>query len=257
MTTAAQILKDRGEAMVHNNTEYLSFIKDHHILDNVENVTDMLLHGTFSIGFIGLSETVEVLTGKKFYQHDDAFTLAVSIITRMRENVDTLRVAEHRNYSLLATPGEMISGRFCKKDIEYYPNPIQEKGFYTNSFHVDVDSGLSLLGKIDKEAPFHALCNGGSISYVEFPSAPLSNIEALSDAIQYPEHKGISYLGFNYPLYICNTCSASGTFDICSQCGSSDIKRIRRVSGYLEDLNYFTSGKKAEAKRQTPNSSEE
>jgi ribonucleoside-triphosphate reductase len=253
MISSAQILKNRAEATVHNDTEYLSFIKDNHIWANVENTDDMLQQGTLSIGFIGLSETAEVLTGKKFYIDNDAFSLALTIVRRMREFVDTLRATEHRNYSLLATPGEMISGRFCKKDSEYYPNPIQEKGFYTNSFHVDVDSGLSLFDKIDREGPFHALCNGGSISYVEFSSAPLSNIEALSDAIQYAERKGISYFGFNYPLDICNNCNASGTFDTCLQCGSTDIKHLRRVSGYLEDVNYFTIGKAAEAKRRTPN----
>ena len=157
------------------------------------------------------------------------------------------------NFSLLATPGEMISGRFCNIDKEIYNHKIHEKNFYTNSFHVDVDSRIPLLEKIQYEAPFHLLCNGGCITYVELYSAPFNNILALLDVIEYAEKVGISYLGFNYPLDICNVCGETGTFDECKCCGSRDIKRIRRVSGYLEDFNYFTIGKKAEVIKRKAN----
>mgnify|MGYP004646223775 FL=1 len=74
----------------------------------------------------------------------------------------------------------------------------------------------------------------------------MENIDALADAISYAVEQGVSYLGFNFPLDICRKCGHKGTFDTCPICASDDIKRIRRVSGYLEDLNYFTSGKKHE-----------
>ena len=204
--------------------------------------------GTYSIGFIGLSETIEKNTNKKPYEDSKSYDLSLDIIKFMRKFVDERRAEEHKNFSLLGTPGEILSGRFCELDSKLYPQKFQEKGFYTNSFHVDVQSGISLFDKIKLEAPFHALCNGGSITYIEFPSAILDNTEALEDALSYATTNGISYIGFNYPLDICNDCNTSGTFDSCEKCGSEDVKHIRRVSGYLEDTKYFTSGKSREIK---------
>ena len=97
------------------------------------------------------------------------------------------------------------------------------------------------------------MCNGGCITYIEFAESPLYNELALYDAISYSIKRGISYLAFNYPMDICNLCSETGTFDNCPKCKSKDIKRIRRVSGYLEDINYFSKGKKAEVKKRKPN----
>lgn len=157
------------------------------------------------------------------------------------------------NFSLLATPGEMLSGRFCQLDRERFPNPIQEKGFYTNSFHVDVDAGLPVFEKLAFEAPFHRLCNGGSISYVEFSSALLENTQAIDDVLSFSQAHGVSYLGINFPLDVCKNCQTSGTFDVCPDCGSREIARIRRVSGYLEEAAFFTDGKKAEVIRRRAN----
>jgi ribonucleoside-triphosphate reductase len=223
------------------------------IWTDVDTIDDMLRQGTYSFGFIGISETVEVLIGKNIYNDNEGYSLALKIGRFMREYIDALRTEEQVNYSLLATPGEMLSGRFCEIDKKEFYHSVHKKDFYTNSFHVDVDAGLPLLDKIEKEAVFHRLCNGGCITYIEFKSAPLGNIEALSDGIEYAVNKGISYLGFNYPLDICNKCGYSGTFDICDNCGSTNIKHIRRISGYLEDLNFFTKGKTAEEKHRKAN----
>ncbi|GCA65351.1 hypothetical protein KIPB_016920, partial [Kipferlia bialata] len=94
---------------------------------------------------------------------------------------------------------------------------------------------------------------GGSISYVEFREAPLSNVLALEDAVSYATAQGVSYLGFNYPLDVCQDCQYHGTYDVCPACGSSDILRVRRVSGYLEDVRFFTPGKTAEVAHRRSN----
>ncbi|GIQ80614.1 hypothetical protein KIPB_001441, partial [Kipferlia bialata] len=94
---------------------------------------------------------------------------------------------------------------------------------------------------------------GGSISYVEFREAPLSNVLGLADAVEMAQRHGVSYLGFNYPLDVCRTCQTRGTFDTCANCGSADIMRVRRVSGYLQDVDYFTKGKKAEIRDRRAN----
>ena len=177
----------------------------------------------------------------------------MDIVKYMRFCIDSLKKRYNINLSLLATPGEMISGRFCELDRELYPHIIQDKGFYTNSFHVNVDSQLSIMDKLCFEGPFHSYCNGGSICYLEFSSALLSNIDAIDDVLKYAEKNGVSYIGFNYPLDICKQCGYTGTYDRCPVCGSNYVCRIRRVSGYLEDVTYFTSGKKQEVKYRKEN----
>jgi len=171
----------------------------------------------------------------------------------MRDKIDLYRKTFKLNFSLLATSGEYAPGRFCKLDSEMFKNDITEKMYYTNSFHVNVDSGMNPLEKIRFEGPFHNLCNGGCISYVELGSAPLNNTEAISDLIDSAIKNGISYFGINYPLDICNDCNNIGTFDNCSKCASENVKRIRRVSGYLEEYDYFTEGKKVEVINRKPN----
>ena len=245
MEQAISILKDRSKKFLENGSEYLGFVLKHRLW-KTENICSMAEQGTLSIGFIGLSECVEILTGKKPFETSDSFTLSYDIIKHMRKIMDTCRCTEKKNFSLLASPGEMLSSRFCELDSKKYPHQTQEKGFYTNSFHVNVDAKVTIYEKIDLEAPFHKLCNGGCITYIELTSAPLNNWLALEDAIEYAKSKGISYLGFNFPYDICNYCGNMGTFDKCNRCGSNDIKRIRRVSGYLEEVSYFTEGKKAE-----------
>ena len=224
----------------------LDFIFQNKLWLSTENMQDLTKQGTLSLGFIGLSETIEILRKEQLHESADAENLGVEIVKALRTFADRFRQETGFNFSLLATPGEMISGRFAEADFKKFAHPVSGKGFYTNSFHVPVDSRISIYKKLETEGKFHGLCNGGSISYVEFRDAPMENIDALADAISYAVEQGVSYLGFNFPLDICRKCGHKGTFDTCPICASDDIKRIRRVSGYLEDLNYFTSGKKHE-----------
>jgi ribonucleoside-triphosphate reductase len=232
------------------NCEFQLWLKD---FRTAENLADIFKDGTLSIGFIGLSEVVDILSGRKFYLSNDELSRAVELVKYMREVVDGFRKESQLNLTLLASSGEMISGRFPELDRKVFNHPILEKGFYTNSFHVEVDSCLHPIVKIQYEGPFHAYCNGGSISYVEFASAPLRNIEAVKEVIDAGILNGINYLGINFPLDECRSCGEMGTFDSCNRCGGKDIHRIRRVSGYLEDLDFFTPGKKAEERRRRPN----
>jgi ribonucleoside-triphosphate reductase len=110
-----------------------------------------------------------------------------------------------------------------------------------------------MFDKITIEGKFHNLCNGGCITYIELGESPLGNDEGLREIIEHATVSGIHYLGFNFPLDVCDTCGESGVFDCCENCGSDKITRIRRVSGYLEILDYFTAGKKAEVKNRKKN----
>ncbi len=236
----------RQHAIIHS-------IFFNNLWNNVRTVDDLIMQGTLSIGFIGLTETIQILTGNKLFNSKSSMKLAYEIINLMRKFIDDHRNKNSMNFSLLATPGEMLSGRFCEIDKALFHNEIHKKSFYTNSFHVDVDSHISIVKKIELEAPFHRLCNGGAITYVEFKESPIDNLLALQDTIAIALKNGISYLGFNYPLDICEECNMVGTFDQCKKCNSNKIKRIRRVSGYLEDANFFTPGKAAELKKRSSN----
>jgi len=222
-------------------------------LSQGRSLEEVLRHGTFSIGFIGLSDAVQVLLGERYHVSDRSPSAALEIVEHMRQVVDEYRRDLNMNFTLLASSGEYISGRFPVIDRQTFEHALLDKEFYTNSFHVEVDSGLDPFTKLAVEGPFHALCNGGCISYVEFSSAPLANTEAVAEIIQAAVEHGVNYLGVNFPLDRCLDCGTQGTFDSCPGCGSVQIRRIRRVSGYLEDLDYFTIGKKAEVARRTPN----
>jgi ribonucleoside-triphosphate reductase len=247
------LIRERTVADFRTNTEYNLWCEP------FENPLDEVFkNGTLSIGFIGLSETVEILTGKKYYKDETAYQVAIQIVEHMRDFVDKRRDKTRFNYSLLATSGEQISSRFTDLDINRgFSHKVIQKGFYTNSFHVEVDSGLDAFDKITKEAPFHILCNGGCISYVEFKEAPLNNECALEELIMHAVRQGTHYLGFNFNLDICNSCGQKGIFDRCPKCKSNDIIRVRRVSGYLEVLDYFTKGKKKEVTNRKINVKEE
>lgn len=216
---------------------------------------EVFRHGTLSIGFIGLSEAMETLTGKRFYLDGDTCACALGFVKHMRDYCDSLRDRYGMNFSLLATSGELISGRFAEKDRELFGDGIGiiGKGFYTNSFHVNVDSGLSAFRKIEFEGMFHRYCNGGSITYVELGEAPLGNDEGLREYIDCAVRSGVHYLGFNFPKDVCAECGTEGVFDSCPFCGSGNVIRIRRVSGYLEVLDGFTEGKKNEERRRRKN----
>ncbi len=246
----SDILLDRYRKTIARRTELFPTVCKYNLwIENFEEhgtMAEALKHGTLSFGFIGLSEAIEVITGEKYYEHDDTYSIAIDFVKFMRDYADRCIEKYGLNFSLLATSGELISGRFCELDRRYYSNGITAKGYYTNSFHIDVDSGVSALEKISKEGPFHSICNGGCITYVELGEAPLGNTEGLMECIDCAIESGTHYLGFNFPQDICNRCETNGVFDVCPECGSSSVSHIRRVSGYLEILDYFVPGKKHE-----------
>ncbi len=222
---------------------------------DTEDLSSVFRHGTLSIGFIGLGETIEVLTGLKYYQNMNIYMHALGLVKHMRDYCDFLRNETKLNFSLLATSGELISGRFIDLDKNQYKPMVDifSKGFYTNSFHIDVDSKLPAYKKIQMEGLFHELCNGGCITYIELGEAPLGNTEGLLEYLNIAIESGTHYLGFNFPKDICDDCQATGVFDVCPNCNSTHITRIRRVSGYLEILDGFTKGKKNEVQHRLKN----
>lgn len=256
--TTKDILLDRYEKTLNADIELFPTNCEFKLwCDSIKEkgLREVLKHGTLSIGFIGLSEAVEILTTKKFWNDEEAYKVALDIVAFMRDYVDGLKNKHRLNFSLLATSGELISGRFVEIDKKKFASdlPVLSKGYYTNSFHIDVDSRLPAYKKLQKEGPFHYYANGGCISYVELTEAPFGNAEGLNELVEIAVKAGVHYLGFNYPKDVCSKCGASGTFDECPECGSTEITRIRRVSGYLEIQDHFTRGKEHESKNRKAN----
>ena len=250
------ILLDRFEKVCARAVSDFPINAKHHLWHReFSDIREVFKHGTLSIGFIGLSEAMEVLTGKRFYDDNDVYAMVLGFVKHMRDYCDFLRGQYKLNFSLLATSGELISGRFIEIDRkEFTPTKdIFSKAFYTNSFHINVDSNVPAFTKIQLEGPFHEVCNGGCITYVELGEAPISNDEGLKEYVEHAIGSGTHYLGFNFPKDVCNECGASGVFDVCPECGGKNITRIRRVSGYLEILDGFTTGKKNEEKARKEN----
>ena len=254
--TTKDILLDRYEKTCEADIDLFPTIRQYKL--TIEDVNKVGLrgtfrHGTLSIGFIGLSEAMEILSGKKYWADDKVYEEALNFVKYMRSYLNELRDEYHLNFSLLATSGEYISGRFVEIDKKLYESPVMKKDYYTNSFHVDVDSRLPAYKKLEIEGPFHILANGGCISYIELAEAPIGNAEGLDELVEVAIKSGVHYLGFNFPKDVCKECGTSGTFDVCPVCGSKEITRIRRVSGYLEIQDYFTKGKMHESKNRKTN----
>lgn len=209
-------------------------------------------NGTLSIGFIGLWDALSVIYGKKWNEIsdmekylDDAF----HIVYVMREMTDLYTKETKMNFSLLASAAEGVSGNFAAYDAEHSGKGmyVAEKGYYSNSFHVPVNVEADFVEKIQFEGKFHHLCNGGSITYIELEEMPEGNIEAVREIIEYAYKNDCNYIGLNFPMDNCNDCGFVGRIaSVCPKCKSSNIRRLRRVSGYLAEVDRFVKGKKLE-----------
>lgn len=213
---------------------------------------EMFKNGTLSIGFIGLWDAISVLVNESIdsiYVMKKNYDLAYSIIQAMRDYADQATKTEKLNFSLLASAAEGVTGNFAQYDSMNLGRnfDVCKKGFYTNSFHVPVDLSMNYRDKIDAEARFHHLCNGGSITYSELNEMPGINIEAVKEIVEYAYENDCNYIGINFPMDNCKTCGFIGRIsDKCPCCKSIDIRRLRRVSGYLSEEKSFTSGKHKE-----------
>ena len=220
-----------------------------------DTLRDVIKHGSLSIGFIGLAETLVAMTGKHHGEDEESRELGLDIITHMREKCDEFAKKWKLNFTLLATPAEGLSGRFTRMDRKEYGKikGVTDREFYTNSFHVPVYYPISAFEKIDIEAPYHNLCNAGHISYIELDGDPSDNIEAFEAVIRHMHDKGIGYGSVNHPVDRDPVCGFSGIIrgDRCPSCGRKEddvlFERLRRITGYLVgSLERWNDGKKAE-----------
>lgn len=216
-----------------------------------DSIREVIRHGTLAIGFIGLAETLHLLTGKHHGEDSDTLALGLKIVEHMRRRTDSYADEYDLNFVLVATPAEGLAGRFVAMDRERFGTipGVTDKLYYSNSFHIPVYYTMSMFDKIAAEGRFHSLCNAGHISYTELEAPPVNNLEAVDRIIRQMAAADFGYGGINFPLDECRNCSHSGVFNAtCPECGSPEIRRIRRITGYLSTDERFNEAKLSELK---------
>ncbi len=229
-----------------------------------EDVSKIFKNGraSISLGYIGIHETINALygTGTHVFDDEQLRRKAENIVKALRESVDAWKEETGYGFSLYGTPSENLCNRFCSLDTKEFGSipGVTDKGYYTNSFHLDVQKQVDPYAKLDFEKNYPGLSSGGFICYGEYPNMQ-NNIEALEDVWDYSYDK-VPYYGTNTPIDECYSCGYAGEFEctskgfVCPNCGCHDSEKvsvIRRVCGYLgsPDARPFNKGKQEEVRR--------
>ena len=212
-----------------------------------DEVGEVLKHGTLSVGFIGLAETLVALTGKHHGESEESRKLGLEIIGHMRKFMDDESEKTGLNFTLLATPAEGLSGRFVRIDQKRFGKipGVTDREYYTNSFHVPVYYPIGAFQKIKIEAPYHALTNAGHISYVELDGDTAKNPEAFEAIIRCMKESGIGYGSVNHPVDRDPVCGFTGVIDdVCPRCGRHEgeavsIERLNELRKKYPDIPVY------------------
>ena len=213
------------------------------------NLYDMLKHGTLGIGFIGLAETLITLVGKHQGEDVNANLLGMEIVKFLDTKSNEASNKHDLNFAALATPAEGLTGKLVSKDKEIFGviKGVTDKEWYTNSYHIPVEFNINIFDKIKIEGAYSKYCQGGSITYVELNESPLGNISAYYKIIKCMYESDVVYGAINFP---CDRCKVCGHFGVingkCPCCGSSEISRVRRITGYLAETENFNIAKRKE-----------
>ena len=231
----AQQLLDRFEIQASKHVYNYPFLMGQNIWLDADKLTvhddlrEVLKHGTLSIGFIGLAETLTALYGQHHGESEEMQAKGKEIVSFMRKYCDDRSQELKMNVTLLATPAEGLSGRFIRMDQQRYGKipGVTDREYYTNSFHVPVWYPISAYDKIRLEAPYHALCNAGHISYVELDGDTAKNVEAFEAIVRWMHDAGIGYGSINHPVDRDPVCGYVGVIgDVCPRCGRREGEEI-------------------------------
>ncbi len=221
-------LLQRFECQCSKSKANFKFLLGSHVWLNSENlgprtkIRTVLKHGTLSIGFIGLAETLKALIGEHHGESDKAQKLGLEIIKHMREKCDEFTKEYNLNFTCLATPAEGLSGRFVAIDRSIYGKlkGITDRDYYTNSFHVPVYYKTSVKHKMEVEGKYHTLTNAGHISYVELDGDTVNNVDAFESVVRIMHDNDIGYGAINHPVDRDPVCGYVGVIkDVCPRCG--------------------------------------
>ncbi|MFR8232883.1 MAG: anaerobic ribonucleoside-triphosphate reductase [Clostridia bacterium] len=221
---------------------------------------DKLLYGgysTMSLGYIGIYEMTKLMTGVS-HTEQKGHDFAIKVMKHLREMTDKWKEETNIGFALYGTPAESLCYKFARVDKEKFGTikDVTDKGYYTNSYHVDVREKIDAFEKLSFESEFQKISSGGAISYIEIPNMQ-NNIEALETAVKFI-YDNIQYAEFNTKSDFCHVCGFDGEIIInkdneweCPNCGNKDHSKmtvVRRTCGYLGE-NFWNAGKTKEIKQ--------
>lgn len=214
-------------------------------------VKESMKHGSQALGYIGLANACYAMYGKYFHQDKKVMEFAKKVIKTIYDRAKANTEKYSLNFSAYATPSESTCYTLATKLQKKFGKikNVCDRDYLTNSCHVPVYENISIRNKIDAESNFTWMCTGGCITYIELNSGVINNPRAVEKIINYAmNNERIPYFAINFPIDTCNHCGFSGEIEEhCPACGSDDIKRLRRVTGYITtDYRKFNKGKISE-----------
>lgn len=249
---AKDMLIERFNHICSQSPESAAFMWQNNVMAGYvpeEGIRSALKHGTLVIGQLGLAEALQILIGTD-HTTDEGMHLAKRIEKLFKDRCAKFKEEYKLNFGVYYTPAENLCYTAMTKFKEKYgeiPN-VSDKSYFTNSMHVPVWHNIDPFEKIDIESQLTGYSSAGCITYVELPASTLNNLDALETIVNYAMDKDVPYFAVNVPVDNCKDCGYSGEInDECPKCGSTEILKLRRVTGYLSnDYRHFNLGKQDE-----------
>ena len=250
---AKDMLIERFDWICSQDPSSAQFMYENRLMEGYipeEGIKSALKHGTLAVGQLGLAETLQILIGCD-HTTKEGMDLAKKIEELFKVRCSEFKEEYRLNFGVYYSPAENLCYTAMQKFKEKYgeiPN-VSDKEFFTNSMHVPVWKKVNIFEKIDIESQLTGYSSAGCITYVELDSGVQNNIDALETIVNYAMDKDIPYFAINVPNDMCQKCGYTDEInDVCPVCGSSDIRRLRRVTGYLtgDYKSAFNKGKQQE-----------
>ena len=250
---AKDMLIERFDWICSQDPSSAQFMYENRLMEGYipeEGIKSALKHGTLAVGQLGLAETLQILIGCD-HTTKEGMELAKKIEELFKVRCSEFKEEYRLNFGVYYSPAENLCYTAMQKFKEKYgeiPN-VSDKEFFTNSMHVPVWKKVNVFEKIDIESQLTGYSSAGCITYVELDSGVKNNIDALETIVNYAMDKDIPYFAINVPNDMCQKCGYTDEInDVCPICGSSDIRRLRRVTGYLtgDYKSAFNKGKQQE-----------
>ncbi len=250
---AKDMLLERFEWICSQSPDSAKFMYENNVMEGYvpeEGIISALKHGTLAVGQLGLAETLQILIGKD-HTTETGMSLAKRIEKLFNDRCNDFKEEYKLNFGVYLSPAENLCYTSMKKFKDKYGviKNVSDKEYFTNSIHVPVWTKMTPMQKIDIESQLTGYSNAGCITYVELSGSVKNNIDALETIVNYAMDKDIPYFAINVPNDMCTNCGYTDDIaDKCPMCGCEEIRRLRRVTGYLtgDYKTAFNKGKQQE-----------